>query len=979
MSSHDFLISKCDSLLMTAEQLFSTLTALCSTVRTEASQKNRPTQFATRVAEPSDDSATNLLWRILSELNGLADRSQALQSQVEDISGIISRCNNSNTANWEDGKNATHTVSQSTQPPTASGSDQQADIPMLVSESIAARPAPFQSPEAEGDNINRSHATQAPTTPSPARQNPRASPNARPDSSTSTSSYTARHTSPAGSDATHLTWPESTTWVQGQDMARMGAESPQDDEQAQLSSAGNLNAPTSRCKWAITNHQRPRNHAADDTATSPDPHQPPMAVNGASTSGNGEPNIAVAYDGNPSQVVEDTFMTDSNIVANPLVQIHSPEGEYDNDVHDQQIQFLTTPSPSREEGDLADEAVRLGTRRESTPPTSTTTTRSMPSSISGSSVSQATTTLSSADMEKLVPKLAELEREGVGQHISVPRLNVDLADIQECVNGDNENWQYTSMRYGAGPEGQGYARVYTSGSKTSIDWPAFTAEVKRPTAEEARAIFENIVQNPPEGEFPYYVGHANILSDKPLNPGPIITEKPAFKDLHTQFHHISGHLSANRIRCEDMTSVEQTSTGPTYRGLRSYNEVYFGTGYKLWLAIAKHHIAKFDAFVKANWKCNKCNQAVAHQNLLLAPSRLEKEGIDYIIAVVGHGEAFWTLPGQQHATVNFGYCAARSIYHSHPEDKLNPQNALQCSDCGMFKAGIECGATTVLALALGSSQTPLVSTPPNRKRKAHQKLSKTFCKMIVRTNAVARRELDKIEGEIAVIPYRSPQIDRQNPSLAELDVYKRVAAVRSKLAVQQFTDLVREWRQKQSTVTVDPTKHSLDQAMVLVKHYTGKARLQILCLRLAQRRLAQESDKVKGPIQLNHQPTFLDNLASRHGITKAELKGHLRDGRQWDRVCGVYDGLLPFILLDTYNDFGISKREWLMLGHKEHVEEADTFHNLLNDDYIKNISAAGKVFEEMISGVPVVFLWEESGIDPTADNVDVLLKQCLAK
>ncbi|KAG5820495.1 hypothetical protein H9Q74_000507 [Fusarium xylarioides] len=930
MSSHDFLVSKCGSLSVTVEQLLSTLTALRTAVSIETPQKKRATRFTTRVAERSDNSATDLLWRILSELDCLVDRSQALQSQVEDINGIILRRNDSNPAELEDGNNTIHTVSQSTESRTITGSDQQADSAVVVSDSVMARSVPLHSLEAEGDDITDYCVTQVPTTPNPDKWNSMISLNARPESGTSTRSSRARYISPASSTATHLTWPESPACAFGQDASIPDVGYTEDDEQAPSFSAENIDATASKYKKAIADHEQPQSLAADNKARSLDPHQPVL--------------------------VDDD---DTNALRNEehdlAVQIHSHEDEDENDAHG------------------------LNTRPEAPSPTGTATTRFMSPSISCSSAPQATAILSSTDMERLVPKLAEIEREGVGQHISVPVLDVNLADIQDRVDVDDENWQYTSIRYDAGPEGQGYASVYISHSKPSINWPAFTTELGRPTTEEARDIFENTIQNPPEGEIPYCVGHANILSDKPLNPGSIITENPAFKDLHAQCHHIGGHLSANRIRCEEMTSVEQTSTGLAYRGLRSYNEVYFGTGYKLWLAIAKHHIAKFDAFIKANWSCNKCNQAVSHQNLLLAPSRLKKEGIDYIIAVVGRGEAFWTLPGQQHATINFGYSAARSIKYSHPEDKLDFKSVIQCSDCGMFEVGKKYGAATALALALGPRRTPLVSTSSNRKRKAHQELPKTPCKMRARTNTATRRELSKIEGQLTAIPYHSPRIDRQNPSSTELDVYKRAAAVRSKLAIQQFSSLVQEWRQKQSTVTVDPTRHSLDQAVVMVKHCTGKARLQMLRLRLAQRRLAQETDKLKGPIQINHQPAFLDDLASRHGMTKTELQGHLRDGRRWDRICGPYDGLLPFILLDTYNDFGISKREWTMLGHREHIEEADAFHSLLDDEYIKNLSAAGKVFEDMISGAPVVFLWEESGFDLAADNVNVLLKQYAVK
>lgn len=288
-------------------------------------------------------------------------------------------------------------------------------------------------------------------------------------------------------------------------------------------------------------------------------------------------------------------------------------------------------------------------------------------------------TLSPADMTRLISKIQELEVQGCGQHIAIPHVDVDMEDIKRSI--DTGKWRCTTCEY-VGQKGGGYAWIYPGMPKNQhlIDWSAFTAEFKRPTTDEAKAVFENTAPHPPEGKIPYYIGHADILSEQ-LDPGPLITGNPDLDDIHSSYQHIGGHRSGNRIHWEDFTYLDETDEGPVYRGLQSYNEVYFGTGYKLWLVITKHHIAKFDAFARSTWRCKGCIGVISHQCLFLAPSTLEKAGIHYSIHLVGRGEAFWTLPGQQHSIINVGHCAARSMNFLYPSESIVYKKLAHCRDC----------------------------------------------------------------------------------------------------------------------------------------------------------------------------------------------------------------------------------------------------------------------------------------------------------
>ncbi|CZR49821.1 uncharacterized protein FPRO_16029 [Fusarium proliferatum ET1] len=545
-------------------------------------------------------------------------------------------------------------------------------------------------------------------------------------------------------------------------------------------------------------------------------------------------------------------------------------------------------------------------------------------------------TLSPADMKRLVSKIQELEAQGCGQHVAVPRVDVDLEDVKKSI--DTGEWRCTTMEYKAVRKGGGYAWIYSGMPKNQplLDWPAFTAEFKRPTTEEAKGVFEDTAQNPPEGKIPYYIGHADILSEQSLDPGPLITGNSDFKDIHTNYHHIGGHQSGNRIHWEDFTYLDETNEEPVYRGLRSYNEVYFGTGYKLWLVIAKHHITKFDTYVRGMWQCKDCMNGISHRCLFLSPSRLEKSGIHYTIHVIGRGEAFWTLPGQQHSIINVGHCAARSMNFLYPGETIDFKKLVHCSECDQHPISLQHGVG-------------LLPKEPSRKRKL---LHPSFPSKKTRNETAPQRELVKIKKalQLAKLTYRPIGIDDEDPSIAEVNVYKLVAAVRSTLAIEQFIEVVRQCRDPQIKTQLIQARSSLEGAVELMKAADDHTMAPKLRVRLG----------------------FLDEFAAKHGLTRLRLKHHLQEGKKWTSLCTSHDGLLPFIFLISETALGITKEDWVTATGEENNK---AFHKLLDDNYMKNLCIAGKALEKLLFGESVKFLWEKNGLDPDAHNIDELLKE----
>ncbi|KAK7403718.1 hypothetical protein QQX98_010521 [Neonectria punicea] len=549
------------------------------------------------------------------------------------------------------------------------------------------------------------------------------------------------------------------------------------------------------------------------------------------------------------------------------------------------------------------------------------------------------------------------------ENATVQSLQVRSVKSEGDARVEPKRQEDSTIRYEAGPVDEGYARVYISTRKPNFDWAAFTEEVQRPTIEQAKGIFEEAVQKPPEGHIPYLVGHANIPLDNPLNPGPSLLKDPDLIDLHTGYHHIGASLSGNRIHCEDMTTMDTTAS-PEYNGFRSYNEVYFGPGYKLWLLIAMHHTAKFYDFAERNWTLSKCNQRLGHQCLLLAPSRLEKEGIDFRIEVVGCGEAIITQPGELHAVVNYGPCAARSMNYLLPTDKLEPDKLTYCVECGLSSVCKKKGAARVKPLEL-------LESGKLRKRKASEELPRPSKK--TRTSTAARRRLAELEAQIQKWDSlcRLPRMDRHDPDPNQLEVLEMVASVRSSTAIQQFMDLVGDWRRRNVHMVVsDNTGDDLQQQGKRLKAAIGKSSLSKFVLRYAQSCVARGVDKQKedrGDKRLS--AGVIEELAQQLEMDSKVLKRHLEDGRMWNSLCGPHDGLLPFFLLDSKQYLHISKKEL-----KRRPEQLKAFHSLLEDCYTEDICRAGRTFQKIIAnGSYQVFRWEKESLDLEAEDRASLL------
>ncbi|KAH6869653.1 hypothetical protein B0T10DRAFT_450932 [Thelonectria olida] len=575
--------------------------------------------------------------------------------------------------------------------------------------------------------------------------------------------------------------------------------------------------------------------------------------------------------------------------------------------------------------------------------------------------------------EGLVQALAKItSHPDFANEISVPTPNIDLTKIQDKLNTTDGDCQYSEVEYRAGPKGKGHASIFTREPKTKFNWSGFSQEVEEPTVEEAKGIFERFIKNPPRSPIPYYSGHlSNINFNSPLNPGPAILGNADLSDLHSEYHHIGSNGSANRMHWEDATWEEKTSTGRRYHGLSSFNQPYFG--YKLWTIIKEHHIARFHDFIRREWKCSGCTGEVSHHSLLIAPSLLESEGIDFIILVSKPGKAVATKPGQYHQVLNYGPCAARSINYLRPGEEIQLERVIGCPEDGLVEQLQQHGARFI-DLPTSSSPSP---EPPRLKRSRKRHAPQEPTTRATRSYLAPRRKLDEQERLIREKDplCRIPQIGQSDLSQPQLDVLMRVASIRSSFAVQQFIELVSAWRRRDVHVVISDAEDPLLQHGRCLKSVDEKTSLYEFKRRYAQACVARELDKKTASLgRLKRLYTDTEELARRLGMDVPKLDKHLAAGRAWNTICGSCDGLLPFILVNSNNPFHILKDEWKQLNSPQRKEEQEAFHGLLADDYIEHLCQAGRIFQDiLIKGSKQVFEWEDGMFNLEAEDREILL------
>ncbi|RTE68342.1 hypothetical protein BHE90_017282 [Fusarium euwallaceae] len=590
--------------------------------------------------------------------------------------------------------------------------------------------------------------------------------------------------------------------------------------------------------------------------------------------------------------------------------------------------------------------------------------------------------------ERLVEALGRIKRDDSMHKISAPNLPIDLDLLKANFSAPNHDCQYAANTFVPGPKGKGYTNVHISERRSDFAWPDFSEEVAIPTKEEARKWLDDFCDNPPEKIVPYFSGHLHIPSHEHLlNPGPAILGNPKLADLHRPYWHIGGDRSANRFHIEDYNCSEDE--WPC--GLRSANLVLKGV--KIWIGIKRHHTKEFEAFIARNWDCNGCNQRVGHQSLLIAPWRLEREGIDFVIEVQGPMELVDPGYGLYHGIVNMGSCIAMSMNYMLPGDCLKSTALRQCGDCGVPDDTV----IHVPPHKQSTARKPLPSSPPHELSEPRMGLAAR--QATLPSAAPARRRPKKRGGGIwadAVPAEKKTKTgqgnDKETPrvtleSLQELGdkfkamnllyqvptlqadqlpterVFRLACAVSCRHAIQQFHSMVQSWNGRARLCEdvplpgEDPISR-IQYRVLLVDKYASMDTLYKYLLRQSQFGLVKEVEANRQG-RMRADTSFVDKVLERTRWARQNYDYHYKRGKQWVAISDRIEGILPF--LHYYPEpFNISPKQCPNLSE----DELSSLASLLGNRPSKALLKAGVALQQAVEeSQSVRFAWDRYEVD----------------
>lgn len=543
---------------------------------------------------------------------------------------------------------------------------------------------------------------------------------------------------------------------------------------------------------------------------------------------------------------------------------------------------------------------------------------------------QATASINRDHMgESLVPSLTRLvNRRDCFQLIKVMGPSLDLVSVDRAAfvftNPDHRANVYRAVDAQTGCSNLGISR-----RQDDFYWPDFASLPGRPTDDQMLDFLEATITQPPSSPVSYYGGEASVPFDRLLHAGQTLTGCKYLTVANAEYYHIGERASGSPFHHEDANFWSCNLTEG---------------GWKIFIFIKDTE--KFEAFIRDNYSCGECDQFVRHLNLIIAPSRLRAEGIDHKLICAGPGDLIVTQPGVYHACINYSACFARSINFLLPEEPLLPSDLVVCDDCGLN--GLRAYHDIQHVPSGAGQKRRAVDSPKSRPSK------------------ISRSESREMSQAIACIERADPfcplpQLhDGTSPPAG---ILKLAASVRSRQAIRQFVDLVDARRTVGKQLPPSDSDTGLGERLKsrirqIKTHEKGKlfSKYQLRLQRIA---LVRDLEALK-TYNVRHSPETVDTICAEVGWTRQVLNYNRSEGQNWQRICGRFDGILPFILLSKPNPFNVKTSDFVGLSEISRR----IFHDLLDDGHTEILCAVGYAFEKHLrDGQPVKFAWEGHAVD----------------
>ncbi|KIW25500.1 uncharacterized protein PV07_08666 [Cladophialophora immunda] len=484
-----------------------------------------------------------------------------------------------------------------------------------------------------------------------------------------------------------------------------------------------------------------------------------------------------------------------------------------------------------------------------------------------------------------------------------------------------------------------------------------------PSREACLDYVRQLIDSPPKNAVPYYVGPPLYHDDERftsrfddlLHPGPALAEMHLIDGVNKPWLHAGLKGSGTAFHCEDAD-------------LGSYNLVL--GGWKLWILIRESSHPAFEELVRKHWSCNRCEQFVRHNALLIGPETLTANDIEFDIHIAGPGDLVFTRPRQYHAVINVTPCVAIAVNFLPLGQPFLRKDLLLvvCPKCGLYNLDLEHlqkhmqrvsyrpMRTKTTTRTVSTTATATASNTAEKRKTAPTKSSPTKSKKA--QTAPAAKDLQTQVDQLCKL--------RGNRPTTQMAL-KLVAAIRSPQAIHQFRDLVASMRDRGfHTARFDVRG---DHSLCVLKLATNvnvsqrKSKLETFFVRLNQYHLAMVMDRLK----LGRKRSDTEDITRVRQCTGWNDRQYAEQrtrGNKWIRLCdgARFDGLLCFMFLHSLPGSDVSPDHYLNMSD----QDLQVFHHLLLlDKQTESVCAAGQAFQRSLNSTSMdtEFYWEGQSVD----------------
>jgi hypothetical protein len=517
----------------------------------------------------------------------------------------------------------------------------------------------------------------------------------------------------------------------------------------------------------------------------------------------------------------------------------------------------------------------------------------------------------------------------------LPPLKVDRASI--CQPGEGHFTNFSCQL-----DSQGFVQLIKRPSRKIAlpHLPLPDPQVKSWSCRALKEYWEDTLKDPPR-DMTYIIGDP-LFSDVKLSSGQGLEKRRGSElpGVGTTYAYLGFGVSGSIMHGEDadLCSMNLLRSGAT----------------KSWLIVEPGDKENLEHYMRQEFPMMKtCAQALRDLSRFIPPSKLDVWGIRYSLDYTNPGEAICTLPRAFHQVRNHdtNYALATNVLCD--TSNAIPKGYKFCDEnkCGHSQS------ITEGHLRL-QERRPLATLRTNDKQ--HPPLQRSL--IVQRKSIMTRRNPVRLDAQVVGLKRKiaPAEIQPKKPKIApQIELLSHVVC--GKEAFHRLSALVYSWRNRWRSLEFSKDGCSAARLVCIIGLTEEKSQLVQVLSRIAKVELAEIIDKGKGD-RTSADPTTINKLIGelKWEHTKANrqrLHDYLKEGRQWKKIRGTFDGLLCLIPTPREGRENASHRAYYELAGLD----LQLFHSLLDSNqFIKSLCQIGNILGSSISNNTEIpqFKWE---------------------